>query len=266
MKTSIVISDGTFPCDTAPLQGPLEVVAREAAALGFDALQLTVNRPEELNPASIKAEIEKYGLSISGFATGRGYSVDGLSLSSDREEIRKEAVERMKRHMDTAALLDHAQVVIGSIRGVVSECSSPERFEENLSLSLQELLSYAAERQVPLTLEVIHQPEKFYFKKTADTAAFIRGFGSPYLHLHLGTMQLLCEENPFQAVRDGRDVLSQIDISDAGRHCPDGKHFDYPGLVRTLKEISYDGLLVFEYQPEEGGAERGLKYITGLLG
>ena len=80
MKTSAVWADGTFESNTAPLMGPLEDCARRAAELGYDALSLTVNRPGELDAAYVRRVLGEYGLTASGLATGRIYTVDGLGL------------------------------------------------------------------------------------------------------------------------------------------------------------------------------------------
>ena len=49
MRTSVVVADGTFPTATAPLLGPIDVVFRQAAALGYDAVSITVNHPKDVN-------------------------------------------------------------------------------------------------------------------------------------------------------------------------------------------------------------------------
>ena len=46
MKTSVVIADGTFSTNTAPLLGPIDEVVRKAAKIGYDAISATVDRPE----------------------------------------------------------------------------------------------------------------------------------------------------------------------------------------------------------------------------
>ncbi len=46
MKTSVVIADGTFSTNTAPLLGPIDEVVRKAAKIGYDAISVTVDRPE----------------------------------------------------------------------------------------------------------------------------------------------------------------------------------------------------------------------------
>ena len=95
MKTSAVWADGTFESNTAPLMGPLEDCARRAAELGYDALSLTVNRPGELDAAYVRRVLGEYGLTASGLATGRIYTVDGLGLGLADQERRQAAVDRM---------------------------------------------------------------------------------------------------------------------------------------------------------------------------
>lgn len=89
MKTSAVWADGTFESNTAPLMGPLEDCARRAAELGYDALSLTVNRPGELDAAYVRRVLGEYGLTASGLATGRIYTVDGLGLGLADQERRQ---------------------------------------------------------------------------------------------------------------------------------------------------------------------------------
>ena len=106
MKTTVVTSDGTFSCSTAPLQGPLPQVARQAAALGFDALQLTAARPEDLDIPRIQEAVQNGALRISGIATGRANSLYGLSLGAGEEERRQHTVRQVEALLDAAAQLE----------------------------------------------------------------------------------------------------------------------------------------------------------------
>ena len=45
MKFSLIISDGSHPCSTAPLQGPAEVCFEKAAKLQVQGVQLTLDSP-----------------------------------------------------------------------------------------------------------------------------------------------------------------------------------------------------------------------------
>ena len=72
MKASAIVADGTFSCMTAPLQGDYEKIFHEAVEIGYDAVQLTLNRPEEVDSERIFALADKNRLKISAIATGMG--------------------------------------------------------------------------------------------------------------------------------------------------------------------------------------------------
>ena len=55
MKTSVVIADGTFATNTAPILGPTVQAMRRAAQIGYDAVSLTVNEPEKLDVPEVLA-------------------------------------------------------------------------------------------------------------------------------------------------------------------------------------------------------------------
>ena len=55
MKTSVVVADGTFATNTAPLLGSIEDVARQAAEMGYDGISVTVNHPKNVDVAQLKA-------------------------------------------------------------------------------------------------------------------------------------------------------------------------------------------------------------------
>ena len=127
MKTSAVWADGTFESNTAPLMGPLEDCARRAAELGYDALSLTVNRPGELDAAYVRRVLGEYGLTASGLATGRIYTVDGLGLGLADQERRQAAVDRMLARAEQLGI----QVAFEAISRIDSDayCSLSETAE-----------------------------------------------------------------------------------------------------------------------------------------
>lgn len=266
MKTSVVISNGTFPCSTAPLQGSLGEVAQQAAAIGFDALQLTASGPAELPVPAVQEAIRPLGLSISGIATGRANTVDGLSLGAGDEERRLRTVRRTREFLEAARQLDHGAVIIGSLRGRFSDAASPEEYHRQFAESLRQLLPEAETCQVPLLLEVFNHLEADAFYRVRETADFIRSFRSPWLRLQLDSSHLLCEgEDPRAAVLEAGDLLGQVDLSGQNRQVPGPGPVDFPRLIQALREADYQGYLVFEFRPEEEGVWRGFQYIKDLL-
>lgn len=268
MKTSAIIADGTFSRTAAPLQGEYETVIRQAAKIGFDAVQLTVNRPQDINSALINGLTAKYGLTVSAIATGRGYTVDGLSLGAGDEMIRRKAVARMRGHVDLASKLGNAMVIIGAIRGRFADAPTPDIYFRQLHKSIRETVDYAEQKGVIILLEASDRFETEAYITIRDTAAYIREINSPSLRLQLDTMHMLYEnEEIHDQIIACADITAQVDISGENRLCPTQCGYDYPAVISALKESGFQGVLAFEYRPTppENAAEAGYQYIRELL-
>ena len=140
MKTSVVIADGSFETNTAPLLGSIDEVFSQAAELGYDAVSVTVNRPEDVDVEGILQAMEKYGVAVSGLATGRIYTVDGFTLGSGDETNRMEAVNRMLGHAEICAKLKGAKLIIGAIRGWTKDAGGRENYEKQFRKSMETLV------------------------------------------------------------------------------------------------------------------------------
>lgn len=268
MKTSVIIANGTFPCTTAPLQGPYTQVLKQAADIGFDAVQLTVNRPEEIAVPALRALTAQYGLYVSAIATGMGYTVDGLSLGAGNETCRQGAVERMKGHIDLAKALGGAMVIIGAIRGRYADADSPEHYHRQFDRSTRELVDYAEEQNIVVIFEANDHLETDAYITTRETAEYIRSYHSPFFRLQLDTMHMLYEkEEIYHGIVDNADILAQVDISGENRSCPGNHGYDYPQVIQALKDCGFQGTLAFEFRPTppENAAKAGFDYIARLL-
>ena len=155
MKTSVVIADGTFETNTAPLLGSIDTVFRQAAEIGYDAVSVTVNRPEDVDVEGLIAASQKYGVAVSGLATGRIYTVDGFGLGSADEANRQEAVKRMLGHAEICARLGGAKLIIGAIRGWTKDAGGREQYEKVFRNSVETILARCEELGVKLLLEAI---------------------------------------------------------------------------------------------------------------
>ena len=267
MRTSVVVADGSFPTVTAPLLGPLEQTARLAARYGYDALSITINRPEEVDPERTLALLRPLGLSVSGLATGRIYTVDGLSLGSKDEENRRAAVERMLRHARLCARLDAARLIVGAVRGRTRDAGGRQLYVEQFTRSMETLVNEGEKLGIQILLEAISVLDSDAYCTIDETAAFVRSFASPALRLQLDSIHMHTNREDFYpAVLRAGDLISQVDISDVDRMAPDGNHFDFPLLFRALEATGYQDYLVFEFraQPPAQAAKAGLDYVRRL--
>lgn len=267
-KTSVVIAPASAVNAPAPLKGSITETIKNAASIGFDAVQLTINRPSEFNLAEAQAVLMTCQMKVSSIATGGAYSIDHISLGHKDEAKRLSAVERMKEHIDLAEKLGQADVVIGLIRGTYADCDTKEEYMKNYRNSLYECIAYATKKQIRIVHEAIGRLDSDVLKTIQDNISFIQSFSSPNFKLQIDTHHMYLEEADFSAaVLQTKGLLAQVDISDVKRACPDGKHFDFPLLLKVLQQINYQDYLVFEYNSTGNGvaeAALGFKYIQSL--
>jgi sugar phosphate isomerase/epimerase len=267
-KTSVVIAPGTAVQAPAPLKGSLADTIARASRIGFDAVQFTVHRPAEFDLEGARAALAAHRVQASGIATGAAYAVDRISLGHGEEGRRRAAVARMKEHIDLARELGGADVVIGLIRGTYADCRSREQFMGQYRASLGECLAHAERRRIRIVHEAIGRHDSDVLRTIAENIPFISGFGSPWFRLQIDTYHMALEETDGNAaVRSAKGLLAQVDISDAGRTAPDGRRFDFPGLMKALAHIGYEDHLVFEFRTSGDGvaeAKAGLDYIRSL--
>ncbi len=269
MKTSVVIADGSFETNTAPLLGTIDEVFRQAAELCYDGVSVTVNRPEDVDVEALAAASAKYGVAVSGLATGRIYTVDGFTLGSGDEANRRQAVERMLGHIAICARLNGAKLIVGAIRGWTRDAGGRENYEKQFRRSMEELLAAAEPVGVKILLEAISFIDSDAYCTIPETAEFIRSFHSPNLQLQLDSIHIHNngETNFYEEIIAAGDLVGQVDISDVDRMAPDGKHFDFPQFMKALHEIGYEDYLLSEYRatPPENAAKIRLDYIKTLM-
>ena len=86
------------------------------ADLGYHGVELGIRNPEKLNIKALKSVLNRHKLELSAIGTGQAYIDEELSLSSLKDNVRIEAVKRIKKHIDLASLFK-TQVIIGLVRG-----------------------------------------------------------------------------------------------------------------------------------------------------
>ena len=84
--------------------------------LGYSGVEFGIRDPDKIDVKKLKTVCETNKINIVALGTGQAYIDEGLSFVSPDIEIRKEAVERIKKHIGLAVKLK-AKVIIGLIRG-----------------------------------------------------------------------------------------------------------------------------------------------------
>ena len=267
LQYSVVISDGTFPCDTAPIQGTLGDCFSRAREAGFDAVQLTARKPSELRADELRALMDAYGLRITAIATGRMYSADRLSMGSSDEGNRLRCVDGLCRFADLSAQLGRPAVIIGTVRGRLRDAVSATAYYAQFERSVRELAAYCEKLGVPVILEAIDRFEADAYCDPEEVRRFVERVGSPALSMYLDTLHLHNEGfRVADAIRAYGRHSRQIDLGGEGHSALAQSKLDFKDIAAAVRESGFDGVLNLEHKPSPpDGAAKSLAYFRSLL-
>ena len=268
LRYSAVVSDGSFPSNTAVLQGDMGTVFRQAKEAGYDCVQLTIRDRSDYSAEELRMLSAKYGVTISAMATGRIYSVDGYSMASSDEQTRQTCVERLCDLADFSASIGCPAIVIGAVRGRYADAPSENVYYQQFDKSLRALVEYCERIDVPVILEVIERAESEAYTDPAETLRYVESIHSPCLHMYLDTMHLYNEGIDIaEAIRMYGPHSWQIDISGENRTSPMDSAIDFSKVAEAIRASGFQGTLAFEMPPSppEGSARKSLEYIRQLI-
>lgn len=223
--------------------------------------KLVVKQVPDVSPAygEVKVRIKA--------CTGMEFFGFGHNLSSEDENVRKGAIEKLKHHIDFAKVID-AMICIGTMRGQIPDSAHRQDCLKRFHESLIELNDYATHENVQLLVEDNPQYVSNYLNTIEEVGDFVRKINLSNVALHLDTHCMAMEDkDACDSMRKYGDILKYIHYSDANRGYPGSCTVDFKAITKTLLEIGYKGYIVLECQPyptEEECSRRGLEYMKLL--
>src|SRR4030042_797115 len=139
---------------------------RKVAELGYDAVELHIRDPREIDVGGIEKLLKQYRLPVPTIGTGQAYGEEGLSFADPDPEIRQQAVQRIKDQIDLAAKLNIPMVTIGLIRGTVKPGVDKDQAEEYVRECLVKCLDHKP--AIILIIEPLNRYETGLYNDTAS--------------------------------------------------------------------------------------------------
>ncbi|MFJ6550171.1 sugar phosphate isomerase/epimerase family protein [Microbacterium sp. NPDC091676] len=232
---------------TSPLtDDTLEPLARTAARMGYDALELPLESIGDWDPLRARAVLDGLGIgAIVVGAMGPGRSL--LARAGDVAATQ----DYLRACLDAAAVLG-ASVVAGPFyapTGVTWRMDEAERAEAvgELRDNLAPLAREAAAIGVTLAVEPLNRYETSVLNTVAqslDALAPLLGAG---VGLALDTYHLNIEEKrPADAVRAAGAAIAHVQVCGSDRGAVGDDHTDWPEMLRALDDAGYRGALGLE--------------------
>lgn len=249
MKTALALSPRKTGFSPLFFSGEIEHGIRTAKELGYDAVELSLRRPDAAETGIILDELRRTDLQVSTIATGQSCMEDGLLFCNEDDGIRDKAVQRLKDLIDFAALVE-AKVIIGGIRG-----RSPRPVEGDLRAkvrdAVQECCEYGARAGVGIILEPVNHYEVSFLHTIAETVEFIGEVGHPALSVLYDTYHVNMEERSIvEPLLIAGRLLGHVHLAENNRLVPGYGCFNFPEVFRALERLDYQGYLCVEALPK----------------
>jgi len=246
----------------------LEDAAKQAAELGFDALEIFPPDFTAIPAETVKPILDKYGLAVAAVGTGGGWVRRKLTLTHADESIRKSARLFITAMMTAAGSLK-APVIIGSMQGRWGDDVSRDQAFEHLADALNELGANAEDFEVPLLYEPLNRYETNLFCTVADGVSFLKTLKTTNVKLLADLYHMNIEEsNLADAIIAGGKHIGHIHFADSNRRPAGLGHTDFRPVAEAVKKISYDGYFsaeAFAYPDSRAAAEQTMTTFRTLF-
>lgn len=212
----------------------------EVSAAGFDGVELAITDPQLLETLAVAEVLEAEDLRLLSITTGQAAGLEGLSLSTPDDAVRRRAIRRIQAHMAFAETFG-AVVIVGSLRGADGDVGL-------LADSLRECAAFSGE--VTLALEPLNRYESRLLNRVDETLRFVDGLDAENVGILFDTFHANIEEASIggSIARLG-DRLAHVHLADSNRWVPGYGHIDFAGVRKALEGIDYRGGLVLEPLP-----------------
>ena len=269
MKLAVTATPGEARVAPVLLRGPLSESFALACQHGCDGIEIHLRDPRDVDWKEVLELSRRHALPVTTLGTGMAAGIDGLTFTDARAEVRRQAVERVKAHIQLAARLDSA-VTIGVLNGNLGNNTGQTAKRREFHFAcLKECVHAAAGAGVSLLLEPLNRYECDWFNTTEDALDPIEQLGAANLKYLADTYHMNIEEKDIAAsIRRAGKSLGYVHLADSNRCGPGQGHLPLQEVLKALKDIGYDGYLSFECLPKpdpESAIQNSLKYVKTLL-
>lgn len=276
MKYGIVISVSKTKFGPVVFREDLKNNILRASKIGYEAIELAVKKPGEVNVSEVIRLLEKYNLVIPAIGTGQICFDEGLSFSDPDKSIRNKAVKRVN-DIITLAKNFNSSIIIGLIRGNISNFL--DNFQQELELAeiriaecIQRCLSFSEKMGTNFLIEPLIRYNSNIFTKIDEVKKFLKKFSNKLDLRRIGiladTYHMNVEETIIhESFRKNSKLIKHIHFSDSNRLAPGLGHIDFEIILKELKKSNYKGVISFEILPSPSpiiAAKKALEHIKNI--
>lgn len=216
-------------------------------AWGFDGVEIAIENPADIDPAFVKAQLDRHGLFCTSVCACFPPSRDLRGTKAQQ----RATVIYMRRLVDIAGVLG-TNIIMGPLYSATGRADAVpaadyKRQWQTVRGHLKTICAYAEANKKIICLEPLNRFETDFLNTVEQGLQMIREVKSPALKLLLDTFHMNIEEkNPAEAIRRAGKHVGHIHASASDRGTPGNDNVDWPGVAKALRDVKYDGAVVIE--------------------
>jgi D-psicose/D-tagatose/L-ribulose 3-epimerase len=232
---------------TSPFTNASTRLFAKFKAWGFDGVEIAIESPSDIDPAFVKAQLDRHGLVCTSVCACFPPSRDLRGTKAQQ----RATVIYMQRLVDIAGVLG-TNIIMGPLysatgRADAVSAADYKRQWQTVRGHLKTICAYAEANGKIICLEPLNRFETDFLNTVEQGLQMIREVKSPALKLLLDTFHMNIEEkNPADAIRRAGKHVGHIHASASDRGTPGNDNVDWPGVAQALRDIKYDGAVVIE--------------------
>lgn len=242
----------------------LERAFADAAALGYDAVEIFPPGPDAPELAAVPALVARHRLRVAAVGTGAGWVVRKLSLTSPDAAVREQARAFVCGIIDFAGQFG-APAIIGSMQGRFEGAVPRAQALGWLGEALDELGEHARRHGVPLLYEPLNRYETNLLNRLGDTAAWLRTLQTKNVRLLADLFHMNIDEaDTPAALREAGSLVGHVHFADSNRRAVGLGQTRMAPIVAALRDIDYKGFLSAEVFPLPDAATAARQTIAAF--
>ena len=223
---------------------PIDVTVRRLARYGYKSIEIS-GEPDVFDTKDLRRLLTENGIACWGAVS---LMFEGRDLIHADEAVRASSIGYLNECVTMVKELDgYEMTIVPSQVGKVAPMDTPEQEWAWAVDSLKEVYAHAQKEGIRIALEPLNRFETNFLNR-ADQAVLLAEEVGPDCGVCLDTFHLNIEEaDMLEAIKSSKERLVDFHVADNNRMACGMGALDWPLIVKTLKEIGYDGALTVEF-------------------
>ena len=225
----------------------LEDSLKRLKKYGYQGVELA-GEPYTIDIEETKELLKKYELECSSIC---GIFTPERDLSSSNDEIRKQAVEYVKRSVDLAKTLNASTLIaVPTCVGKLSPETTLEEEWNNAIQSVKEAGLYAKEQGITITIEALNRYETYLVNNLTLALRFVEEVNVEGVGIMADLFHMSIEERDMTgSIKKISRYLAHVHIADNTREAAGLGQTNFAPVISLLKELGYKGYITMEFLP-----------------